>query len=236
MSRGPDQIPWLAWLILWRPRRVQWTLDRVREANLVEHTPVPWQIALGVLRMAHRILFRSETVGLSRRQAVRDTRRARLLQYRIVRLPFLVWERAIAPFDLSGLVSTPQRLTCHLIGAHHDGEQSVYDLQILGCTPEHLALLEDRLAAIVDGTDPRAEWLRDLTVFEGYHADLLRRVRRFRAEGPGLTEAQRRDPDLSLEGFLRWCAAQPGSPRETWRAWRNGTLPRPLPPAHAETP
>jgi hypothetical protein len=236
MTRQTPPIPWLAWLILWRPRRVQTALERVSAMNLVDRVPSPWQIALGVLRMVNRLFFRSETVGLCRDHPVRATTRARLLQYRPLRFPFLLWERAVAPFDLSGLVSTPERMTRHLLGAHHEGIQCVYDLAILACTPGSLASLEERALGVVDGTDPRAEWLRDLVVFEGYHEQLLAHVQRFRAHGPCLTESQRRDPDLSFEGFLRWCAAQPTSPRETWRAWRQGTFQLNSPCDPLETP
>ena len=235
--KGPrEPIPWRAWPILWRPDRVRDSLERIEAAGLVESCPTVWQVALGVVRMLHRIVFRSDTIGLSPHQPARRSLRSRLLQNRGVRLPFLIWERAIAPFDLSGLVSTPERLKRHLIGAHHDGDQCLYDREILASAPGALEELEEEVSRIVDGTHPRATWLRDLTVFEGYHEGLLERVRRVRAGESGLSAEQRADPDITFEGFLRWCAAQPSTPRETLAAWRAGALPRPVIQAPQETP
>jgi hypothetical protein len=37
----------------------------------------------------------------------------------------------------------------------------------------------------------------------------------------GLTDEERRDPDISLSGYLEWCAAQPSTPAATWRRWRD---------------
>ena len=46
---------------------------------------------------------------------------------RWLRGPFLLREGSIAPWDLSGLLSTPERLMTHMLGTHHDGLQFVYD-------------------------------------------------------------------------------------------------------------
>ena len=40
-----------------------------------------------------------------------------------------------------------------------------------------LEVLRDRVRKIVDGSDPRAAWLRDLVVFEGYHEQLAAAVK-----------------------------------------------------------
>ena len=224
MHKFYAHIPLLSWLILWRPRRVAATLERVRRAAIVEHTPNVWQVSLGVLRMVHRLLFRSETVGLCAEHPVRRSWRARLLQYRPIRFPFLVAERAIAPFDLSGMISSPDRLKRHLIGAHHEGKQCTYDLEMLRCSPGALEDLERRVAVVVDGSEPRANWLRDLVVYESYHEDLLVHVRTVLAHGVQLSDEERASADLSFEGFLGWCASQPTTPGGTWRAWRGGTL------------
>jgi hypothetical protein len=224
---GSAPLPLYAWLVLWNPGRVQASLDRVRAAGVVEAVPNVWQIFLGVLRMMHRLVFRSATVGTCRAHPVRSTRRARLLQYRAIRLPFLLAERVVALLDFSGLVSTPDRIIRHLLGAHHDGAQFVYDLQLLSLHPGKLEELREAVRAVVVGDDARSRWLRDLTVFEGYHEALLAATERAIAEGAfAMGDDGALDPDISLAGYLGWCARQPASPGATLRALRRGELRR----------
>jgi hypothetical protein len=59
-----------------------------------------------------------------------------------------------------------------------------------------------------------------LVVFEGYHQQLLEATEHALAHGPSMTEAQGRDPDLTLRGYLRWCLAQPATPLAAWPAPR----------------
>ncbi|MEC7520607.1 MAG: hypothetical protein VYE22_12110 [Myxococcota bacterium] len=213
---------WLLRPILLFPERVREALARVEAASMVPVTPNEWQIALGVLRMWHRVLFRSETIGNSATDPVRSTWRARLLVHRGLRFPFLVRERAVAPLDFSGLVSSRERVIRHLLGAHHDGPQFAYDLALLSLHPGALAEARDRAAAVVSGGDPRAGWLRDLVVFEGYHERLLASLEDALARGVRLPASVEADPDISFTGYLRWCAAQPPTPEATLDAWRRG--------------
>lgn len=206
------------------PRRIERNLQRVRDARLVDPVPNLWQLAMGVVRMYRRLVLRPDTIGTCRAHAVRDTWRARALQYRPLRFPFLVAERAIAPLDLTGLASPPERLMRHLLGAHHDGNQFVFDLQILQCYPGALRELQRRVDSLVADDSSRSRWLRDLTVFEGYHESLKAAVDRAVAEGVRLAPDEADDPDLSFEGYLRWCARQPATPADTLRAWRRGEL------------
>ena len=216
---------WAPWLV--HPAGIRRGLDRVRDAGL---SPVPneWQIGLGILRMWHRLLFRSNTVGTSS-DPVRPTWRARLLHNRTLRLPFLLAERAVAPLDHSGLLQGPDRLIRHLIAAHHDRNQALYDLEILALYPGALAELVDRVAAVVDGSDPRADWLQDLVVFEGYHASLLAAARAARDGGYHLDRSD--DPDISFRAFLAWCADQPPTLGATLRRY----LPH-IGPEHRQAP
>ncbi|MBS2024622.1 MAG: hypothetical protein JST92_19645, partial [Deltaproteobacteria bacterium] len=130
---------------------------------------------------------------------------------------------AIAPFDFTGLASPPERIVRHLLAAHHDGEQALYDLELLALHPGALERLRARVDAVVRSDGPRARWLRELTVYEGYHEDLLALVDAVIAD-PGLLEKHAGAPDLSLRGTLRWCAQQPTSARAALRAWRAGSL------------
>ena len=214
--------PWYVRAILIHPERVMANLARVRDAAKLDRAPTEWQLCLGVLRLWHRVMFRTQTVGTSTGR-VRPTWRAKLLAWRALRLPFLLRERAVTPLDFTGLASPPEQVIRHVLGAHHDGDQVVYDLELLS----HYGLLEQlrsEVRAVVERDDARTRWLRDLTVFEGYHDELLAIVERTLATGPLLDDAQARDPDLSLVAYLRWCAHQPATPRDTVRAWRRGAF------------
>jgi hypothetical protein len=214
-------LPSYAKLLLVSPGRVAEGLERVRRAGIVDEPPNLWQLTLGVLRMWHRVIFRSQTIGTSRAARVRRTWRARLLAWRPLRFPFLVAERAIAPLDFTGLASSRDRIIRHLVGAHHDGDQFVYDLEILSCHEGGMEALARAVAELAHDT-PRTRWLRDLTVFEGYHESLEAAVARALADGVRVPEAAADDPDLSFAAYLRWCARQPPTPKETFEAWRHG--------------
>ncbi len=213
---------WYESLILVRPARVEANLARACDALGIPR-PTPWQLCLGVLRLWHRVLFRADTVGTSPAGRVRNTPRARLLAWRALRLPCLLAERAVVPLDFTGLGSTPDGLIRHLLGAHHDGNQFVYDLELLAAYGG-LDELRVRVRELIERDDERARWLRDLTVFEGYHESLLAAVEHARAAGPQMTAAEARDPDISLRAYLAWCARQPVSPAETLDAWRAGAF------------
>ncbi len=170
-----------------------------------------------------RLLTRSETIGTSA-DPVRATKRAHLLQFRPLRFPFLLREQAVNPADFSGLASSPERIIRHLLGAHHDENQFVYDLELLSCFEGALEDLLVRARRVVSGEDPRAEWLRDLVVHEGYHERLVETVERFLAGDAPLSPREAADPDISFSAYLHWCESQPGTPRETLEALRAGRL------------
>lgn len=220
---GGDPPPaWYERAILVRPQRVRENLARVCTTYELPQ-PTPWQLSLGVLRLWHRLAFRTDTVGTSSTAPIRNTRRARLLAWRVFRLPALLRERAVVPLDHSGLGSSPERLIRHLLGAHHDANQFIYDLEILGGYGK-LADLHREVTAVIARDDARSRWLRDLAVFDGYHEALLVACEHAMAHGPAMTDAEARDPDISLRAYLAWCAQQPMTPRATLDAWRAGTF------------
>ena len=214
-------VPPHAWVLLW-PRRIHENLQHAERAGLVERAPNLWQITLGVVRMWHRMIFRFDTIGTCEANSVRPTWRARMLHHRLLRFPFLWAERAIAPTDFSGLASSEERIIRHLLGAHHDHNQFAYDLELLSTRPGGLERLREGVRDLVESDTPRARWLRDLTVYERYHESLLEAVEHAIREGVRFDDDERDDPDISLSGYLRWCARQPASPRETWAALRQG--------------
>ena len=211
---------WHTWLLLVHPPRVQRRLDLL--GTRLGFSVNLWQIELGVLRMWHRMLFRSETIGISTTHGVRKGSWARLLQWRAFRFFCLVREGSFVFWDSSGLFSGPDTIVRHLLANHHDGERFLYDLELLELLyPEHLAVLERSLAEVLDGREPRGEWWRDLCVYEHYHEDLAAGLAAFRS-GSELRERYREDADTSFLAYLRWCARQPGSPAETWALFRAG--------------
>lgn len=223
-ARADGRVPWYVYAVLLQPAAVQRGLERVREAGVVPETPNLWQVSLGVLRMWYRVVFRFDTIGTCRDRRVRPTLRARLLQYRPLRFPFLLAERAVAPFDFSGLASPPERILSHLVGAHHDRNQFAYDLELLSVYPGWLERVREAAAAVVASDGPRARWLRDLTVFEGYHEDLVDAVERAIEGRLRLDPDEADDPDISFLAYLRWCARQPATPAETFAAALRGEL------------
>lgn len=213
--------PWYVRAILVRPRAVLANLERVRAAGVIAEVPTPWQLSLAVVRMWHRLVFRRGTVGTSPGGRVRATWRARVLAPRAVRLPVLLADGAVVPFDLTGLASSPEQLIRHLLGAHHDGAQLAFDLELLTAHGR----LDDLVAAaeaVVTGADPRAAFLRDLTVFEGYHEALLAAARAAAAGRPIVAAAAATDPDASFTACMAWCARAPATPAATFAAWRRG--------------
>jgi hypothetical protein len=202
--------PWYVRALLVTPDRIA---NHLAAMNL-SHPPNEWQLCLGVLRLWHRLVFRSETIGTSPAGKVRSGWRARLLAFRPLRLPFLLAERAVSPLDFTGLASSPERLIRHLLCAHHDGQQFVFDLEILA-GHSRLDELHRRLTRLLSRDSARLRWLRDLAVFDGYHEQLLVAVERALAgRAPTLD-----DPDISFHACMRWCAAQPTSPGESLRQW-----------------
>lgn len=216
--------PWYVSLILLRPRPVLANLERVRAAG--GPAPNSWQLCLAVLRMWHRILLRPGTVGTSQGRRPRATWRARALRFRPLRLPFLLAEGAVIPLDLTGLASSPDRLIRHLLGAYHDERQFAFDLEILalhGRLPD----LYRAASELVARDTARSRWLRDLTVFDGYHESLVAAVERAMAGEPILESHEVDDPDVSFAATMRWCARQPPTPSATVRALVAGRFPEP---------
>ena len=220
---------WYEKMLLVDPDRVMANLAKMRAAGVVDASPNAWQLSLAVLRLWHRVVFRSETVGTSS-QRPHPRWRARLLENRALRLPCLLASRAVIPFDFTGLRSDPDRLIDHLLGAHHDGNQFIFDLELL-TGHGMLGELRRRVAAVLDESDPRAAWLRDLTVYRGYHEALAAA-----AAQPAMTADEASDPDRTLRGLVAWCARQPSTPAATLAAWQAGRFHLGSPGTQARSP
>ena len=94
--------------------------------------------------------------------------------------------------------------------------------------------LVDRTKEILAGKDRHSRWMQDLTVFEGYHQDLLRAAQEA-LNGIELSPKDSVDADISLAGYLQWCAEQPASPEETWHCIRQGHFSFTSPVSGAQT-
>ena len=232
MTSSPS---WLIRFVLRNPERVEWHLDRLYELRRIDAKPNLWQVTMGVAYMLHRMTFRPETIGVDDDSPVRDTWRARLLHHRAFRFPFLVWNKAIYPLDLTGLSGTMQEKHLHLVGAYHPGDNALYDLECMACDPASLVKLRADVVEILGTPSARARFLKDLTVYQGYHERLLHLIDRAMAGDFAPAPGKEDHPDTTLRGFLRWCAAQPETPEATFNAALQGRLnfrPSPLPTPH----
>ena len=207
--------------ILRDPELVMSKVQRAVDSGLIERAPNAWQVCLGILRMSQRLLFRWDTVGTAPAAPVRKNWRAQLLQYRPARFPFLVKEKLIAPFDLTGMLASPEQVRRHVMGAYHAGDEFHYDLQLLSIYPGELERLRDEVRDLVRHDTPRHRFLRDLNAYEGYHESLAEAVEQAIEHGVHRPELDD-DPDWSLVGYLDWCARQPQTAAETWALQRSG--------------
>jgi hypothetical protein len=109
----------------------------------------------------------------------------------------------------------------------------IYDLQLVQMFDGGLDELERQVAAMVDGTHPRARTIGAIVEEPDYHERLLDYIRRYRDdpetppllrrvekldEKPGLVAAQ--EAFSTLPAYLRYCAALPGSFGALWRRHR----------------
>jgi hypothetical protein len=218
---GP--IPLFYRLLLGKPDRVLFHLDKLHAAGRIDSKPNLWQVSMGIFYMLHRMFFRPETIGVDD-APVRETWRARLLAYRPLRVPVLVWQEALDPFDLTGLVGGIQEKHKHLVGAYHPGENALYDLECMAWNEDALRRLREDVIGILEGKTWRARLLQDLAVYEGYHARLLGLVDRALAGDYEPASEKKEHPDTTLRAFLRWCAAQPETPEATLEALLRGEV------------
>ncbi len=210
-------------LLLRDPPQVHTNLTALHGRGLIDEIPTDFQVAMGVAYMAHRIVLRPQTIGIAPDVPMRDTPRARWLSSRLLRLPFLVREGLIHPFELTGLATPPRTLRAHVVGTYHPGDNALYDLSLLAAHEGELDRLLEEVGDIVSGAHPRGIWLADLCVYEGYHDHLLGLVER------SLTgDLEPVDPnvpsDASLRGFVCFLCSQPRTPREALAALARGEL------------
>ncbi|HRI65995.1 MAG TPA: hypothetical protein PK156_17225 [Polyangium sp.] len=209
--------------VLRNPERVEWHLEQLHKNGRIDKKPNLWQVTMGIMYMLHRMVFRPATIGIDD-APVHDTWRARLWSYRPLRFPFLLWQRAIDPLDLTGLSGSMERKHSHLVGAYHPGNNALYDLECMTVDPQAIRALREDVVHIIAGQTSRARLLKDLTVYAGYHERLLGLIDRALEGDFAPAVGHENHPDTTLRGFLGWCAAQPASPEATFAAWAQGDL------------
>jgi hypothetical protein len=220
MTSAPN---WLYRFVLRNPERVAWHLEQLHAQGRIDVKPNLWQVTMGVMYMLHRMVFRPATIGLDD-SPIRQTWRAQVWQYRAFRFPFLLWQKAIDPIDLTGLSGSMERKHSHLVGAYHPGDNALYDLECMTVDPEALKKLREDVVTILQSHSARARLLQDLTVYEGYHARLLHLIDRAMVGDFAPAVGKEDHPDTTLRGFLGWCAAQPETPESTLQAFLRGEL------------
>jgi hypothetical protein len=212
--------PGLHNVVLRRPDVVKQTLAALERRGDIDRVPTLWQVVLGAGYMRYRLAFRSDTVGVGGTPA-RTGWRPWLLDWRVIRLPFLLRERCIAPLEMTGLSLSPDFLERHLLAAYHRVDHGIYDLQLLSLHPGRLERLHVLAVDAAEGRTGRGRWLADLCVYQGYHRTLVGLVEQAMA-GDFSSADQQIPSDASLGGWLRWCVHQPTTPTSTWAAWQSG--------------
>ncbi len=211
-------------LVLHRPWRIRRVLTALHRAGTIRVMPTAWQVVCGVLYMIARVVLRPETVGQSSVDPARTTPRSRLLAIRAVRAPVLLFTGCIVPWDLTGFGTAPATLRRHLLGAYHPWDNAMYDLAVLSVYPGETARLREDVAAVVAGTHPRAAWLRDLVVYEGYHERLLTVVDRALAGDLRVRDAPSPPSDATVSGWADFVTSLPPTLSEALGAWRAGSF------------
>jgi len=79
-----------------------------------------------------------------------------------------------------------------------------------------------RAREVVESDTPRSRWLRDLTVYEGYHEALLAAAERASWGVFDYPPERADNPDTRFVAYLDWCARQPATYEETLEAFRAG--------------
>jgi hypothetical protein len=108
-----ERIDPIYYFLLHRPDRIRENLVRLHRAGVIESIPTLWQIFMGVLYMAHRIVFRPDSIGTNPDAPVRETLAARFLEMRPVRsspepsLRMISPVSGRAPRTRSGICSAP---------------------------------------------------------------------------------------------------------------------------------
>jgi len=198
---------------LWLDRgEIRRRLRTLGERGYVPVQPTPWQVFFGgfdmlrfVIEPASRDYYRQKGISFGFHQLLR------------------VLDDPVSMIDPTGFLSERDTIIGHVMQVVH--LNPVYDLQLLEMFPDGLDELERQVAAMIDGTHPRARTIGAIVEDPGYHARLLDYVRRYRRDptsAPPVRQEQtlRADPRFAaaertfatLPGFVTYCAKLPERP------------------------
>ena len=206
---------------LWLDREeIRRRLRTLAERGHVRVQPGAWQIFFGGLDMLRFVI----------EPASRDYYRQKGISFGFHQL-LRVLDDPVSMIDPTGFLSERDTIIGHVMQVVH--LNPVYDLQLLEMFPDGLDELERQVAAMIDGTHPRARTIGAIVEDPGYHARLLDYVRRYRrdpATPPPVREEQtlRSDPRFAaaertfatLPGFVEYCARLPERPLALGRRLR----------------
>ncbi len=217
-------VPPIFHVLLHNPELLQQHLRMLHEQGFTTGVPNLWQVYQHWALSVARAFKRGKVPGMDPDAPVRDTPGAQLLQFPAIRFWGLLFEGAINPWDYTGLALTPQRKMKHVMGAYHFDHTFIYDLEVIALYPGALEQLRDQCLEVLNRDTARTRWLRDLTVYEGYHENLLRCVERCLAGDFSVPDDLKDDRSVKVSYFVEDALALPQTPEATLQAILSGKL------------
>lgn len=197
-------------LRLWADgREIDRRLRQLEARGFIRRRPTRAQLLFGGLDMLRFVI----------EPAARDYYRQRGISFGFHQL-LRILDDPVSMIDPTGFLSDRDTIAGHVMQVVH--LNPVYDLQLLQMFEDGLEDFERQVAAMVDGTHPRARTIGAIIEDPGYHARLLEYVRRYRSDPstpPMVREEQtlRTDPHFAaaertfatLPGYVEYCLKLP---------------------------
>lgn len=184
-------------------------LRRLEERGYIDRRPNRVQLAFGGLDMLRFVI----------EPAARDYYKQKGISFGFHQL-LRVLDDPVSMVDPTGMLSERDTIIGHVMQVVH--LNPIYDLQILDMFPDGLEQIERQVAAMIDGSHPRAGTIGAIVEDPDYHRRLLEYVRRYRADPttPALVRAEqtlRTDSNFAaaertfatLPGFIGYCNKLP---------------------------
>ena len=185
-------------------------LRTLRDHGLIDRIPTRGQLLFGAWDMLRFVIV----------PAARDYYLHKEINFTFHQvLRFLDDPLSIA--DPTGLYADFGTITGHVMQVVH--LNPVYDMQLLSMWSDGLQRFEAEVAAMVDGSHPRAATIGAIVEDPSYHGKLLEYIRQYRRDPDGTEPIVRQEQSLrgdphfanaertfaSLPGYIGWCNALP---------------------------